>query len=133
MTYLDKLVKIIAVLTLIVVSISAIGGGAMLILDPTGASMQLDLELLSETHFQNYLLPGIILALIVGAGSGLILVFYKNKLFPTLITLQGVLLVGWLSIELILKIEFYDAFLHMSSYSAALILILCGAYLRYKQ
>ncbi len=49
--------------------LGAIGGGAFLVIDPTGASMQWSLEALKNSPFQNFLIPGLLLLIVFGIGS----------------------------------------------------------------
>src|SRR4051812_20732655 len=51
---------------LIVLAIGGIYGGLMLIGDPSGNSLQLDIHHISNTAFGNYLFPGILLLLFNG-------------------------------------------------------------------
>jgi hypothetical protein len=54
--------------------IGALGGGAFLIIDPSGASMQWSLEALNGSPFQSYLIPGVLLFAIFGVGSVAVMV-----------------------------------------------------------
>ncbi len=65
------MIRKISVMLLIFNSISALVGGAVLIIDPSGGIMQLPLELLSDSLFANFLIPGIVLFIILGIGSTL--------------------------------------------------------------
>lgn len=47
-------------------SLSGLFGGVMLILDPSGNSLNLPLSLLNNSPFINYLIPGLILFFILG-------------------------------------------------------------------
>jgi len=50
-------------------AVSAVFGGGMLVLDPTGASMELPLSWLEGTPFNDYLVPGLVLLGVLGLGS----------------------------------------------------------------
>jgi small-conductance mechanosensitive channel len=52
----------------------ALGGGAFLVFDPSGASMQWSLEALAGSPFQNYLIPGLLLFTVFGVGSVAVMV-----------------------------------------------------------
>ncbi len=58
---MKKSVKILSIFLLLFIGLSAIGGGGMLIYDRTGNFMKFPLDLLDQTPFNNYLIPGIIL------------------------------------------------------------------------
>lgn len=49
-----------------VLGLGALGGGAMLIFDPTGDAMGMPLSMLERTFFPSFLIPGILLLLIFG-------------------------------------------------------------------
>jgi hypothetical protein len=54
--------------------VGALGGGAFLLIDPSGASMQWSLEALHGSPFQNYLIPGLLLFTVFGVGSVVVMV-----------------------------------------------------------
>jgi hypothetical protein len=49
--------------------VSALTGGGMLILDPSGESLSISLSYLDGSPFSNYLVPGLILFTVFGVGS----------------------------------------------------------------
>jgi hypothetical protein len=53
--------------------ISATPSGLMLALDPTGGMMRMPLEMLKGTPFQNFLIPGLILGIVLGLGAFFVL------------------------------------------------------------
>ena len=68
----------------------------MLISDPSGFSMQLSTDLLNQTPFDNYLVPGIILLVAVGFMSIMVamLAIRMSTNYPLLIVLMGIILFG---------------------------------------
>lgn len=50
----------------VILGLGAIGGGVMLIADPSGEKMGMPLSVLERTFFSSYLIPGILLLLIFG-------------------------------------------------------------------
>lgn len=90
-------------------AVSAIIGGIGLISDTTGQCLEMSLELLKSTPFHDFLWPGIILFSANGISCLVIgfLAIYKTKGYPWLIMLQGLILTGWLSIQILLIKEFY--------------------------
>jgi hypothetical protein len=61
-------------LILVLLSLAALGGGVLLVSDPTGAAIGLPSEWLAGSLFPNYLIPGLFLFLVIGLGSLLVLV-----------------------------------------------------------
>lgn len=91
------------------IAITAIIGGVMMIITPDGSTFHMALTLLSSSPFKSFLIPGIILAFIVG-GINLIAVFYnvlkpKNKYTWSLA--GGVVITGWIIMQMILVQVFH--------------------------
>ena len=90
-----------SIILLYFVGISALVGGWNLTSDPSGKAMQLPLELLKNTPFQDFFYPGLILLSAVGIGCVIVgsLVILKAKYYPVLILVQGFVLTGWIVIQ----------------------------------
>lgn len=108
-------------------SISAIAGGAMLMLDPSGGRIGLPLAFLKGTPFAHYFIPGLFLFLCNGVLGLITVVFtWKNApIHPQLLFLQGSVLLGWLGIQLWLNPAFFLPHLHLPLF---LISFLCIGY-----
>ncbi len=85
------------------VSINAILAGVLFLIDPSGVKMGLNLETLSNTPFSSYFIPGIILLVINGFGCMIVatLAFKKHKYAGLLGILIGLILCGWIHIQMI--------------------------------
>jgi len=92
----------ISLILLAVVGITALFGGAALIIDPSGQSMSLKLEGLTGTLFDDYRSPGIVLFFAIGvlSSSVAVLTAVNFKSYPILIFYQGVMLTGWILAQL---------------------------------
>jgi hypothetical protein len=53
----------------VIIGLGAVAGGLGLALDPSGASVGLPLEMLKNTPFSSFLIPGIVLLTVIGMGS----------------------------------------------------------------
>jgi hypothetical protein len=97
-------IKIITALLLLFNGIGALYGGYQLVRHPDGRSMQLSPDLLTHTCFNNYTIPGMILFV----GNGLLSLFAlaallsMHKHHGLIIMLQGIILTGWILIQLLL-------------------------------
>ena len=113
--------------------IGAIYGGWSLITDPTGDKLQLPLNYLEPTPFRNYLVPGIVLLLVNGFFSFFTLstIILKNKRASLYIIAQGILLSGWIIVQIILLQMFY-APLHGTLLAIGILLTICGLILNGK-
>ena len=104
----------------------------MLIHDPSGFSMELPIELLKQTPFDNYLIPGVILLVALGFLSITVALLSVRMVtnYELLIIFQGCILLTWLTIELILNTEFYHPLYHIPLYTISLLLIAMGLRIR---
>jgi len=117
--------NLIAVL-LLINGIGAVYGGGNLITYPDGSSLQLSLDWLRHTPFHDYFIPGIILFVANGLFSILIFIsmLFNLKNYSRLVIFQGVILSGWIVIQIFLIQTIY--FLHIIMGSIGLTLFLLG-------
>jgi hypothetical protein len=126
------MVRMISILLLLTLGISAMFGGSALIIDPSGGSLHLSTDGLLGTFFTDYLLPGIILFVFLGVFglSAAILTIANFKYYPLVIIYQGVILTIWIMVQIYLlpqthALQFVYGFM-------GLLLIMLGNYLRIK-
>jgi len=131
---MENKLRIFSLVLLLLVGSLAIGGGWMLVRDPSGFSMELASEFLNKTPFSSYLVPGVILLLAIGFPSIVVAILGVRKYdyYPMLLVFQACILFGWLTIELILNIEFYHPLYHIPLYTIGLVLIIFGFILKNK-
>jgi peptidoglycan/LPS O-acetylase OafA/YrhL len=110
---MHRRLRTISVILLFFLSISAIGGGIMLISDPLGAKSGMPISFLDHSPFTSFVVPGIILLVMNGLLSLIfaILIIRGNKWSAWLMILQGCILLGWLLVQLAI-IKEYDWFYH---------------------
>ena len=118
----------LSIILLFFLAANAVGGSLYLITDPTGKAIQIPIELLEVTPFNDYLIPGIILFLSIGVLSIVVAIFTIKRTihYPLFIVIQGWVLFSWLTIELILNSEFFNPILHYSLYVISILLIIFG-------
>jgi hypothetical protein len=128
---MKTIVKISAIFLLFVNGIGAIYGGFQLITDPTGFTMQMPLSFLVNSPFNDYLIPGIILFIVNGIFSfvSITAIFLGTKKYPWFILIQGILLSGWIFVQLIMLRMFY-APMHVTFLITGACLTGCGLYLK---
>ena len=119
-----------ALVLLFFLGLSALPPAVLMIMDPSGSSMGLPLELLEHTPFGDFLIPGLILGLFNGVLSLVfaLLVIRKHRLQSILVLVQGLVLIIWLTTEVLMGI-FYLA-LTLPYYLLALLLLGCGLLMR---
>jgi hypothetical protein len=126
--------KIIAVLLLSLNGISAIFGGWNLMLDPTGRTIQMPLDWLQDSPFNNFFIPGIILFTVNGFFNVFtaVLAIKNTRGYELFILSAGIMLAIWLTVQIIIIKLFYPP-LHLTFYLIAFMMIICGIILRKKR
>lgn len=124
--------RVTSLILLAVVGITAMFGGAALIIDPSGHSMGLTEEILAGTMFTDYRAPGIILFLIIGvlSSSVAMLIAVNFRSYPILIFYQGVMLTGWIMAQIYLLP--FTHFMQVVYVIVGIMLMLLGSYLLIK-
>jgi hypothetical protein len=86
----------------VLLSVGALGGGAALILGPNGEVIPLPLSALRGSPFDTYFVPGLILFAVLGLGAlgAAILAWRNHELAPLAAIATGVVLLGWLTVEI---------------------------------
>lgn len=104
-----KPLRILACLLLLFNGTGALFGGWSLISDPTGVDIQLPLTYLEHSPFRDFLIPGIVLFSVNGIFSMVAIVWtvFRWRHYEWLIMTQGILLGGWIIIQMILLRHFY--------------------------
>jgi len=83
------------------IGIGAVAGGVALALDPSGVSLGMPLELLEETPFATFLIPGIVLLAVNGMGSltGAIASFARHRYAGHAAIALGAFLIAWILVQ----------------------------------
>ncbi|HMS66820.1 MAG TPA: hypothetical protein PKD18_01730 [Saprospiraceae bacterium] len=119
-----------SIILLFFTGINAIIAGTLFMIDPTGSKMGMSTTYLSNAPFANFLIPGITLFVVNGLMNVLtaILTLKNFKRFPSLILLQGLLLSGWIIIQVIWVRDFNG--LHFTMLFIGLVLMVMGMLLK---
>ena len=124
--------RILAIFLLLFLGFGGIYGAWMLISDPSGGKFEWSLDLLNGTPFNSFLFPGIVLLI----ANGLFPIFVavitvlKKSYAQILILFQGVLVIIWLSVQLLLNPDFFLPVTHYPSYIIGFLLVIIGLVLR---
>ncbi|MFO7722078.1 MAG: hypothetical protein R6V49_02545 [Bacteroidales bacterium] len=123
--------RIASMILLLINGLGAFYGGLKLIIDPSGGGLQLPLSYLERSPFSDYLIPGIILLSVNGILSfvAMVLLLLNHRRYPLFLMIQGVLLAGWISIQMLLLWMFY-APLHLPFLLIGLFLLIAGISLK---
>lgn len=96
--------KSLLFILVVFIALTSTISGLLMISKPDGSILQLSPGLLEGTPFNNYLVPGILLAIIVG-GVNLIAVFFNMQRHPVRYNWAmagGFMISGWLIAQMIL-------------------------------
>lgn len=112
---MKRYLKILAFLLLLINASGAIYGGLSMIIYPDGSYIHLSPDLLKYSFFEDYFTPGLILLIANGLLSlyALIAIVVSLKKYWEPVVFQGVILIGWLIIQM--------ALIHMVHYSQLVI------------
>lgn len=82
----------------------ALYGGASLMFHPDGSGLRLSPALLLHTPFPDYMIPGFILFTVNGLFSitALLLGATRYRGYERYVTAQGILLAGWLAVQILM-------------------------------
>ena len=85
-------------------ALSGLGGGAFLIADPTGETLNLSLSFLFNSPFPDYLIPGIILFTVLGVYPLIVTAgLWKRKYWGWLGSIfLGIALLIWIFVEILI-------------------------------
>ena len=88
---------------LLFVGIGAAVVGVGLVIEPSGDRIELPLELLKTSPFEDFLIPGFILFVINGFGSliGALLVFLNNRFAGFTTMILGIAMIIWITAQVI--------------------------------
>lgn len=113
-----NVIRIVLIVICLFIGIGAFGGGLMMLIDPTGKLMGMDVLLpyfkvlpLSEYLYNDYVFPGIALIVVNGISNVLaaILLFLKKKSGNILGMIFGITLMLWIAIQFyIFPVNFMD-------------------------
>ena len=120
--------RILAVFLLLFLGFGGVYGAWMLISDPSGGKFEWSLDLLNGTPFNSFLFPGIVLLIANGMFPIFVAVItvLKKSYARTLILFQGVLVIIWLTVQLLLNPDFFLPATHYPSYSIGFLLVIIG-------
>lgn len=129
---MNKTLKVLTASLLFFTAINALVAGALFIADPSGKLMGMTTAYLKDAPFSSFLIPGIVLFVVNGVlnvAAG-ILTIRNHAAAARFVMLQGILLCGWIVVQ-ILMVRDINA-LHIVMFSIGILLIVLG-WLRTKE
>ena len=112
------------------IGLGALGGGFMLVRDPSGSALGVPLSFLEGSPFPDFLVPGIFLLLVNGVGSltGAGFSFTRRRYAQETAIVLGAILVAWIVIQVIL-IRSYS-WMHVLYFILGVVELGIGLYIR---
>jgi len=112
------------------IGLGALGGGFMLVSDPSGSALELPISLLEGTPFPDFLIPGIFLLAVNGIGSmiGAGLSFTRRRHAQEIAIVLGAILVAWIVIQVVIISSFH--WLHVLYFILGVFELGIGLYIR---
>jgi len=125
-----KRARTVSLVLLFFLGLSALPAAIFMLMDPSGSEMGLPAEMLDQTPFDSFLIPGILLGFFNGILSLLfaILVIKKHRLQAWMVMFQGSVLMIWLTVEVLMGL--YYAPLTLPYYLVAILLLSCGLFMK---
>ncbi len=99
-----KSFKLVVIILLILTAINALIAGGMFIFDPSGQKMGMTTDYLQFSPFESFLIPGIVLFTVNGILNlfAAFLAIGKHYRANMMILFQGILLCGWIFMQVLL-------------------------------
>ena len=126
---MQRFLRRLSIFLLLFTAINAIIAGILFILDPSGQIIGMSIDYLKFSPFSSFLIPGIVLLIVNGIlNLGVAIITIQQKpFFPLLTIIQGILLIGWIVIQVLMVRDINP--LHIIMFLIGMILILNGVLL----
>lgn len=123
---LKRYLRFTSISLLLLTAINAVVAGVLFIIDPSGHMMGMSVLYIKDSPFNSYLIPGIVLLIVNGLLNFIAAYFvYKEKPFASLLVIiQGILLSGWIVIQVIMVDDI--SLLHIIMFTIGTILTISG-------
>ena len=112
------------------IGLGALGGGFMLVRDPSGSALELPMSFLEGSPFPDFLIPGMFLLAVNGVGSiiGAGLSFTRRRYAQEIAIVLGAILVAWIVIQVVIISSF--SWLHVLYFILGVVELGIGLYIR---
>ncbi len=98
----EKNISYILGVVQLLVAVLAIPSGFLMLLEPDGSGLGLLLEILQDSPFTNFIIPGLFLFTIIGIAQGFAALssFRQFSYYRTLGFILGILLIMWIMVQI---------------------------------
>lgn len=125
-----RIIRVAIVCILFLVALNALVAGYLFMSDPSGAGLHITVSRLQHSPFTDYFIPGLVLFFAIGI-LGLftaIITILNWRYYSWVIMMQGVVLLGWIVIQIAMLQELN--FLHYIFITISALLLFFGYRLR---
>lgn len=131
---MKTLLKYFTIFLLLFNGFGAFYGGISFIIEPSGSLLKMSDSFLESSPFNSYLIPGIVLLCVNGIYNFITLYIFliKKPNAYLFLGIQGILLTGWIIVQMILLQLFYPIF-HIPFLFIGIYFILYSLYLKKNQ
>jgi len=104
-----KLMSVSSIFLLFFTGITALIGGGMLIYDTSGKPLKMGTVILANSPFDTFLIPGLVLFLFIGVSCIVtaFLIIADKPYSMRLLFGQGIVMLGWIIVQLLLIKQFH--------------------------
>ena len=112
------------------IGLGALGGGLMLVIDPSGETLGVPSDFLEGSPFSSFLIPGIFLMAVNGIGSliGAGFSFARRRYAQELAIVLGAIMAAWILIQVAIISSI--GFLHVFYFVLGIVELGMGVYIR---
>jgi hypothetical protein len=123
---LKQYLRLTSISLLLLTAVNATVAGVLFIIDPSGHGMGMSVLYIKDSPFTSYLIPGIALLIVNGLLNFIAAYFvFSKKPFASLwVSIQGILLSGWIVIQVIMVKDI--SMLHIIMFTIGIILTMSG-------
>ena len=127
------MIRIITIILLVFNGLGAVYGGIMLTSDPSGWKLGMPTSMLQYSPFDDFLIPGILLLVVLGLGSLVVcsLVIQRVRRYPSWVIVMGFTLCVWISVQMLMLRDVH--FLHILYAGLGIVLMILGIIERKKE
>lgn len=125
----ERVPRLTAIILLLLTGVNAIVAGILFIVSPDGTLLGMSPADLRFAPFDDFLVPGIVLLTVNGCFNIIValLAIFRSKYHAFLISFQGLVLVGWIIVQ-VCMLRVING-LHLTLFTMGIILFLAGMFL----
>lgn len=123
---MKQYLRVTTIFLLLLTAINAAAAGILFIIEPSGDKMGMSVSYIKDSPFSSYLIPGIVLLIVNGLLNFVAAYFVitKKPIALLLVMIQGILLSGWILVQVLMVRDVSP--LHVIMFTIGAILTISG-------